>query len=286
MNNPIRRSSDFFSVLPLYRTVSIHPDDGHRILDVIEFKGALDFYCPKCQQRSVFVSDEARCERDLNRPNYQVPFDSQSTSSVDNNVHVKRGEYTVRFYCSHRPEHVFYFHFLVEGANDEYEDFQITKIGQHPSAADLLEDELKKYRKALGGDYSEFSKAVGLAAHGVGIGSFVYLRRIFERLIEEAHQIATSDTGWSETSYLKAHMDEKVKLLELHLPSTLVTNRQMYSILSKGIHQLSEEECASYFDVLKTGIELILDEKIEQKERQTKAKALQVAVQKINGLLA
>jgi hypothetical protein len=40
--------------------------------------------------------------------------------------------------------------------------------------------------------YREFGKAVGLGAHGVGIGAVVYLRRIIESLIEEAHQTAKS----------------------------------------------------------------------------------------------
>jgi hypothetical protein len=43
--------------------------------------------------------------------------------------------------------------------------------------------------------YKKFTKGLGLAAHGVGIGSFVYLRRIFENLIEEAHTATQQDTG-------------------------------------------------------------------------------------------
>ncbi len=40
----------------------------------------------------------------------------------------------------------------------------------------------------------------------------------------------------------------------------------MYSILSKGIHELSEEECLQYFKLMKIGIELILDEQLEEKK--------------------
>jgi len=51
--------------------------------------------------------------------------------------------------------------------------------------ADIAIDEMRqKYRLVLRGDnWAELYKAVGLAAHGEGIGSFVYLRRVFERLI-------------------------------------------------------------------------------------------------------
>ncbi len=118
--------------------------------------------------------------------------------------------------------------------------------------------------------------------HGVGIGSFVYLRRIFERLIEEAHQAATTDASWDENVYVRSRMEEKIKILSPSLPSFLSQNWQIYSILSKGIHELSEQECAKYFDVVKGGVELILDQKIEEKERKEKAAALQSSIQKIH----
>ena len=39
----------------------------------------------------------------------------------------------------------------------------------------------------------EFTKAIGLAANGVGIGSFVYLRRIFENLVFQAFDEAKKE---------------------------------------------------------------------------------------------
>ncbi len=111
---------------------------------------------------------------------------------------------------------------------------------------------------------------MGLAAHGVGIGSFVYLRRIFEDLVQAAHLEAVQDPGWNDEVYIRGRMDEKIGLLQHHLPSFLVQNRSLYSILSKGIHELSEQECLQYFSSVHMGIELILDEKIEQEERRKK----------------
>ena len=62
------------------------------------------------------------------------------------------------------------------------------------------------------------------------------------------------------------------KKLASILPKFLVDNRKLYSILSKGVHELSEEECLKYFDLIKSGIELILDEKFVEKEKATKIK--------------
>lgn len=54
------------------------------------------------------------------------------------------------------------------------EDHAIMKIGQYPSVADIHKGQIKKYDKVLTvSEMHEFSKAIGLAANGVGIGSFV-----------------------------------------------------------------------------------------------------------------
>ena len=63
----------------------------------------------------------------------------------------------------------------------------LSKIGQWPSVADFQIPQAEKYRKILGEEqYKELTRGISLAAHGVGIGSYVYLRRVFENLIEEA----------------------------------------------------------------------------------------------------
>jgi hypothetical protein len=161
----------------------------------------------------------------------------------------------------------------------------VTKIGQYPSLADLNSDKIKKYRKILGDKYKEFSKAVGLASHGVGIGSFVYLRRIFENLIEEAHQESIKTNSWNEDDYQKSRMDDKIILLKDYLPEFLVNNKILYSILSKGIHELSEGECLKYFGSIKLGIELILDEKLEKLDREAKIKAVEKSISEIHSEL-
>ncbi len=71
------------------------------------------------------------------------------------------------------------------------------------------------------------------------------------------------------------------KTLHAELPTFLVENKNMYSILSIGIHQLSEDQCKDYFAPLKLGIELILDEKLEKKQREDKINAATSALSKI-----
>lgn len=160
----------------------------------------------------------------------------------------------------------------------ELNELVVQKIGQAPSLADISNDEAGSYRRQLGAaDAAEFHKAIGLAAHGVGVGSFVYLRRVFENLIARRYAEFKATEGWLDEDFLPLRMSEKVEFLKSHLPTFLVENAKIYSILSLGIHELSEEKCLSFFDVLKESILIILaedkkkTEEVEAKKRFSKA---------------
>jgi len=101
---------------------------------------------------------------------------------------------------------------------------------------------------------------------------------VFEYLIEEAHAIASKDKDWDEAAFQRARMDEKIQILGAFLPDFLVENRGLYKILSTGIHSLSEEDCLKAFPVVKVGIELILDAKLEVLARQKKTEAARKSI--------
>lgn len=150
--------------------------------------------------------------------------------------------------------------------------YSVRKIGQYPSVADLSFPELKEYGKILSKeDMREFRRAIGLHAQGIGVGSYVYLRRIFERIIESAKNSAITDEKIDEETYTKAHVDERIKMLKDYLPATLVENAVFYSIVSKGIHELSEEDCTAFFPVLQESIFMILRQ-WEQMRQEIEAK--------------
>lgn len=158
----------------------------------------------------------------------------------------------------------------------------ITKVGQYPSVADVHIGQIKQYDKLLEKSIlKEFTKAIGLAANGVGIGSFVYLRRIFENLVFEAYEEAKKEGNIDVSLFEHQRMDEKIKSLKGYLPPFIVDNHSIYGILSKGIHELSENECLAYFDCMRKSIEMILDEKVEMKKKIEKKEAIEASIQKI-----
>jgi hypothetical protein len=243
---------DFYTKIPLYKSYEFDASNAGRILYLEYCEGTIDTYCAGCGRHSVFKGTNSASSGLYQTEQYAL---SDRTFSV-------------RFGCtrdtSSNKDHTLSFYFRVSQS-------KIMKIGQWPSIADLQFEQINKYKKLLGNEaHRELKKAIGLVSHGIGIGAFVYLRRIFENLIEEAHQQALKPEGWNEEQFIKSRMDEKILLLKDYLPSFLVETRRLYSILSKGIHSLTEEECLSYFAPIRVGIELILDEKIKQEEKRNK----------------
>ena len=113
----------------------------------------------------------------------------------------------------------------------------------------------------------ELNRAHGLYTHGVGVGAYVYLRRIIERLIAQVEkEEKIESTG--------QRIRERISGLRGKLPDFLVDEPRIYGILSKGIHELSEEECRAYFPILASAVEAILDQLLDTKRRAKRAAAL------------
>ena len=90
----------------------------------------------------------------------------------------------------------------------------IRKIGQFPSQAESQLLDTSKYRNVLGKNYKDYTLGIQLNASGVGAGALVYLRRIFEGLLEESHQRCVELENWDEEIYKGVHVDEKIKMVE------------------------------------------------------------------------
>lgn len=164
----------------------------------------------------------------------------------------------------------------------------VIKIGQYPSIADLSNNDLKKYRKVTKNEsIVELKKALGLYSHGIGIGSYVYLRRIIERIIFDTIETEIQAGKLSPTDISGKKTTEKISLLKDALPSFLVDNKLIYGILSKGIHELDEEFCLRNFEFLHHSIIMILDQEKElfdkkQKENEL-AKLLSTCISSLKG---
>jgi len=269
----------FFLETPLYEKFELTDSNYACVIRIEFYQGTLDTFCPECGKESVFRStaelplvgpkanDPVYVEHMLEyyRGGWFPRDDGRGHREIDFVKYVSKDKVIdVIFKCSRDASHQLYFVLKIRSSI-------LQKIGQHPSLADLQKANIKRYTKVLGHEKSsEFTRAIGLSAHGIGIGSFIYLRRIFEELIESAYSEAKQDIGLDEEDFVRARMDEKIAMLREYLPSFLVENRSMYSILSVGVHSLSEQECLNFFEPLKLAIEIMLDQKLEKQRRERK----------------
>lgn len=258
--------SEFFFDIPLYTKIGITNSDTEILFKITGY--------------DIFNTKELEGYNCLKKTD--TTFTILETNTYDDFlVFLKKGGYwTLNIKCK-RYGDVFTFSIFYDA-----EESFFLKIGQYPSIADFHIYEIKQYDNLLSKDVlKEFTKAIGLAANGVGIGSFVYLRRIFENLILESFEEAKQEGKVKDEAFNKSRIDEKIELLKEYLPSFLVENKSIYSILSKGIHELDENTCLEYFEPMKVGIEIILDQKLEKKKQKEKEEEAKKRILQLNGKL-
>lgn len=263
---PIPSPEQLCLEIPLYKPLHYTVEEIQEILNVLFGKGYIDAFCVDCNKESTFHTSDNFPSAIQHLESCRGIPGSGNINQQEKSLLMQTRFFSKLYTCTRNNNHFIYYVFCINKDS-------IIKIGQLPSMADLTKSNVQKYNRLLGREkFAELNKAIGLAAHGVGIGSFVYLRRIFEGLIEDAHLKTQKFETWDEAQYQKSRIDEKIYLLNGLLPKFLIENRKIYSILSKGIHELNEDECLKIFPAVMAGIELILDEKLQEQEREMKIK--------------
>lgn len=294
--------------LPLYnKKITFSKKDGSGIskkfIDLLYEKGLSDTiysYCSGCEDSNTFKIknitlkdvwesfDESALEQYINGP-IMFSYECAGCKNLITIVLRVDGYFEVshdKFNDDDPPTDDDYY--LISDKAD-YFSYDVVKIGQYPSIADLEKSTIDDYKKILPNDrIKEYKKALGLVSHGVATGAMAYLRRVFEHLLEEAHQeaICNNSNFDTDTGYVAKRVHEKIELLRLHIPQFMYDQRNtIYGIVSKGIHELSEEENLNNFKIVNDAIELILSENLkkylDEKKKKETEKALQEAIKRI-----
>ena len=142
------------------------------------------------------------------------------------------------------------------------------KFGELPSFGPPTPSRLIKL---IGPDRDIFLRGRRSENQGLGIGAFVYYRRVVEnqknRILEEIKRVLEKiggkqdaihifDAAISETQFSKA-----IEMAKTALPESLLINGHnplvlLHSALSEGVHELSDEECLD----LASSIRIVLSE--------------------------
>lgn len=264
---------------PLYSPIELGEDILNAIEFLLNYNKTFDVFCPECGRSATFgpiVSAKTKDKNNEQQRLIQASIFSRGKTFPESVWNLPY--FSKEIFCT-RSHHRMVFYFIKKETN-------LIKVGQYPSLADVAIGDNEQFKKALGKErLRELNKAIGLAAHGVGIGAYVYLRRVFESLIEEAHSKVAGISGWSEEEYEKSRMREKVIMLKDHLPEFIVQHPEMYAILSVGVHELTEEECLKYFEALKSAILVIAEDRLHKIQQEKRLKAASQAISDIAGNL-
>lgn len=282
----------------LYASILIEEENISDFIELVKGNVKISTYCKECEQERVFTmkpikyyhmtgqegNEKITCEFLGDRMSSMQ--DVMSIAKIENKntdawelIKSNFADITrlmnFEFICSMDEKHHLDFTVLVN-------DNSFMKIGQFPSIADITFPGLDDYKHVISKqDRSELGTAIGLFANGVGAGSYVYLRRILERLVYQAKENAGDKVD--NDSFENAKVADRIKMLEGYLPDILIQNTTIYGILSKGIHELSEEDCLNYFPVVKECIFQILGMWENMRKKQADEDALNKALNIIIG---
>lgn len=291
--------ANFLQTVGLYASIQINKDNIQDLILLLDGKVRISVYCKECKAERVFtmspyiyfVDEPNECyplklsEEVLGMQKQYVLENSTSPGGSANKentvwkwknwqIEEESRVLVFKFVCSMNEEHHLDYVVLTT-------DNSMIKIGQYPSIADMTFPELDDYKHVISKqDRKELGTAIGLFASGVGAGSYVYLRRILERLIYQAKVNAGDRVN--DEKFEQARVAERIKMLEGYLPEVLIKNTTIYGILSKGIHELSEEECRKYFLIVKECIYQILGMWESLRKRQADEDALNKALSAIS----
>lgn len=256
---------------PPYKGFEVAVWDLEKIVKQKSF--SITQYCNTCGKICTFKCDDKpfrKIEEEYNELNFGDPFAPSFVyylESVDDSV-------LLTFHCQHDCSEKHYCALHLK-------NLTIEKIGQYPSfTKEAISEKLIKYKNLIPKYYPELTKAVSAYSQSMSVAGFVYLRRILEHLVDKKY------CAYGELEGIK--FIDKLNEVEKHekiIPDELKELKaQIYSVLSKGVHEYSEEECSQLFPVVQFVIESILDEQLAAKERMGKAaEAKKLIADKLKG---
>lgn len=251
--------------------------------DELEYNEAptLNCFCKECNQKLSFSAYNS--ESGLSR--------LRDTNILYNDTHHESALLKINsFYSKLSTFQIFTRSFKCPNVKDNSHDvtfiFKISnqklyKIGQYPSYNDLNTFDLQKIRKFKPNIYPELNKAMGLFSHGIGVGSYVYLRRVLEKHIVNPKFAEKIKSEENPNDYNNYYFQDKVKFLGNDISEFLATNTTLYGFISKGLHELEEQECLKLFALVYETIIMILEEEIEIEERKRKKLEIQKQLNKL-----
>lgn len=257
---------EFLENEPPYKTITIDVQQLEEICKASHF--SIEQYCTRCGKLRTFKSDEnelCKILREYDDRRECMPFYELEDMFYEYECGV-----ILDFQCQHDCcEH----HYIPIRIGH----LSIEKIGQYPTfSKEEVNKKLYRYKSLIPQFYPELTKAVSAYSQNMGVPAFLYLRRILEHLVDVKYK---RYGGKDNIKFVdKLHEVEKHEKI---IPDEFdEIKNQLYSVLSKGVHEYEEEECIEMFPLVKFVIENILDMELMKKEHKKKAQEAKSMISK------
>lgn len=227
-------------------------DDIKAFLETAPLYAWRSFLKPRVNRESLWIKEiDAHCEV-CDQPRPFQDLRHRGAGSGMGASALKSGTSYFTFSCvSCRKAHREY---LVEQLLDDT-TVQLQKYGELPRSRLPRNKLLQKF---LADDLDNYEKAVICLSHEYGVAAFAYFRRVVEKNIGRLLDLVQEDANASggdavvlealESLRHDSPMSEKIAVANLALPPHLKPDGlnplgRLYSVLSQGVHALSEEAC-------------------------------------------
>lgn len=176
--------------------------------------------------------------------------------------------------CTNDSNHKYLMIISIEQRTDT---FIVKKIGQDPSMLSVHGFDFEKYKEQLTkiNAYDDYKKADLSNAEHFYVGAYAYLRRIFEKMLN--NYIKENNVTLKDE-----HVDTKIKAVKDCFDSRIKDLlKNLYGILSKSIHELDEEQSKEYYQYLKSIIDIQLEFEFTENEKNKQSIKLNSILNKI-----
>lgn len=220
---------------------------------------SIDRLCGKCKKIKTFIIEITECFG-LEAFSSQLKEISQKIARNLEDRLVEQfkkihGIIILCFYCPTCSEKIFSLY--------EYKDGYMYKLLEIPEVSKTENYYLKKY-SILKSNFSyvqELATAFKLHSKHAEIGAFIYLRRCLENYINSLLK--------EEDLEKNLKFQDKIELVKEQIAEEVYPClSNLYSILSKSVHELSEDECKDFFNILFKSITVLLDQAVEKIKRK------------------
>lgn len=189
----------------------------------------------------------------------------------------------LRYRCAscHKSQRIFLVAFHTEKKDTDQDSLVLEKVGQYPAWSIEMDKELEEM---LGEHAEYYRRGLICESQSYGIGAYAYFRRITEDVIDKLLESILDLVEAEEKEQYREKLEEvrkektaekKINLVKDLLPKSLQVDgmnplKELYGVLSEGIHDKTDEECMEKAEAIR-GILVFLVNQVARTKRDKKS---------------